>query len=169
MKTRVIPRCRARFCDAVLLEALVSKNSNVFLCPRCRAGLCNRVEPAASPLRGVVSIPRCRAGLCNIYSKPSKEDVDYSFYALGVGLGFATREIFGIGPSDESVSMPSVSGWALQREVPIQGLLGLHVSMPSVSGWALQPRSTVRSRPERRFYALGVGLGFATDGLWRGL
>ncbi len=64
-----------------------------------------------------------------------------SFYALGVGLGLATASLREYWASEQVVSMPSVSGWALRR------------SRTSVmaTGCGL------------RFYALGVGLGFATS------
>jgi hypothetical protein len=64
------------------------------------------------------------------------------FYALGVGLGFATAVILVSSQKALSVSMPSVSGWALRRR-----------------------SSDADGSGSRSFYALGVGLGFATDAL----
>ena len=135
------------------------------------------------------------------------------FYALGIGLGFATyrnlHELQALGISflcpryraglcDEALLvyqhelvapgfMPSVSGWALRPEVTVKHCRDRDgVSMPSVSGWALR-HYEVRRRvlvakflcPRYRaglcdalyfsivdrpggFYALGIGLGFAT-------
>ena len=110
--------------------------------------------------------PRCGAGLCNPRHPQGQE----------------------CNPSAAGVSMPSMSGWALQRlsmnrrEIDFGLFLcprcravlcnghvrmasDLHgvVSMPSMSGWALQHTRASRIRlGESGFYALDVGLGFAT-------
>jgi hypothetical protein len=84
------------------------------LCPRCRAGLCDRNHDPF-PHRGHVSMPsvsgwalRLIAVICDFLL------VTGGFYALGVGLGSAT--IPGIAKIQSSgVSMPSVSGWALRQ------------------------------------------------------
>src|ERR1700735_406831 len=62
-----------------------------------------------------------------------------------------------------NVSMPSVSGWVLQNAVNPTCVADETVSMPSVSGWVLQGHRRAGSLPrvQDRFYALGVGLGFA--------
>jgi hypothetical protein len=39
----------------------------VFLCPRCRAGLCDRVSGSNPPALTFLC-PRCRAGLCDVFS-----------------------------------------------------------------------------------------------------
>ena len=58
--------------------------------------------------------------------------------------------------------MPSVSGWALRQVGVTVTRKGRKVSMPSVSGWALRPGFVRKKRQPRRFYALGIGLNFAT-------
>ena len=64
------------------------------------------------------------------------------------------------------VSMPSMSGWALRHSPGVNTLM-LQVSMPSMSGWALRRRVDAAAALVvyllHRFYALDVGLGFATD------
>ena len=114
------------------------------------------------------------------------------FYALDVGLGFTTWRVSWLASALREVSMPSMSGWALPHSARVanglapygfyaldvglgfatlthdeQSWVAGRVSMPSMSGWALQrtPPSTARGRPAtspRGFYALDVGLGFAT-------
>ncbi len=135
------------------------------------------------------------------------------FYALDVGLGFATTPPTSSVRRSPAVSMPSVSGWGLRPgHGRLPGLRAHRGSMPSVSGWGLRPAPPVRARRPRRvsmpsvsgwglrpphsagydyfwigflcprcragvcdhgeqlievrpptcFYALGVGLGFAT-------
>jgi hypothetical protein len=92
------------------------------------------------------------------------------FYALGIGLGFATGVgIVVLWVAHVYVSMPSVSGWALRlHRLTSPRYVDGNVSMPSVSGWALRPTGQIRGVPRalQRFYALGIGLGFATDALW---
>src|SRR5689334_23308143 len=59
--------------------------------------------------------------------------------------------------------MPSVPGLALRHAVAVRRHPDPGVSMPSISGWALQ--QWIRSGPGYagiRFYALGIGLGFVT-------
>ena len=90
----------------------------------------------------------------------------HRFYALDVGLGFATALLLQPPPLRHSVSMPSMSGWALQptrictRSSPprfyaldvglgfatifVEHLYIVTVSMPSMSGWALQHRGVAR-------------------------
>jgi hypothetical protein len=63
--------------------------------------------------------------------------ISFGFYALGIGLSFAT--ITTCVRLSASVSMPSVSGWALR-------LIG----------------SFEQAMFNIGFYALGIGLGFAT-------
>ena len=63
------------------------------------------------------------------------------FYALGVGLGFVIHlEVAGAALRPvHAVSMPSLSGWALQYlKKHLATAQEQIVSMPSVSGWALQ-------------------------------
>ena|GEM_PF-5455849 len=59
--------------------------------------------------------------------------------------------------------MPSVSGWALRLTICICLAIVIVVSMPSVSGWALRHHLLLHSTGLVRFYALGIGLGFATN------
>ena len=60
-----------------------------FLCPRCRAGLCNLMGGNKGGDKKGFLCPRCRAGLCD-----QKHFVFLpqwiGFYALDVGRGFAT-------------------------------------------------------------------------------
>jgi len=139
----------------------------LFLCPRCRAGPCNG-RVLGTGLADLQSLcPRCRAGLCNLSDHFQRGGENWGFYALGVGLGFAIScpprrttptsggfYALGVGLGfaitinvkrlsrrevGVKVSMPSVSGWALQFLGGVALLVALGVSMPSVSGWALQP------------------------------
>jgi hypothetical protein len=92
------------------------------------------------------------------------------FYALDVGLGFAS--------GSSSRSGPGVSGrfYALDVGLGFASLLWVNpggcdgccsVSMPSMSGWALQAgwQTQLQVPWEVSFYALDVGLGFARQGL----
>ena len=146
--------------------------AEMFLCPRCRAGLCSGLRPGAGM------------------------DGRRRFYALGVGLVLTEVRrpvhhghkkflcprcragLYGAGfckmcYAAAIVSMPSVSGWSLRMEAAYilndlneflcprcrAGLYGreinakLHridkVSMPSVSGWSLRT-PTRRRQPTRR-------------------
>ena len=77
------PRCRAGLCNGGLVGQVYR---STFLCPRCRAGLCDVVRLARS-LR-MFLCPRCRAGLCD--NRMSTSHCASGFYALDVGRGFAT-------------------------------------------------------------------------------
>ena len=117
-----------------------------FLCPRYRAGLCDATScssgPAADvsmpsvsgwPLRPFTPwrrwrsasflCPRYRAGLCDSGKAPGEDLFGHCFYALGIGLAFATGPHRGP-PHGVLVSMPSVSGWPLRR-MPCGGARGL--------------------------------------------
>ena len=104
--------------------------------------------------------PRCRAGLCDWSGTCTSRGMSIRFYALGVGLGFATSPKLNYFCPCFSVSMPSVSGWALRQPSSSgQAAQYKRVSMPSVSGGALR-----RARLDELgavllecFYALGVG------------
>ena len=136
IRSFLCPRCRAGLCNylAVCVDritdgfyalgvglgfamgnAMAAYRPAQFLCPRCRAGLCNASSARRGMHLGVLFLcPRCRAGLCD-HSNGGALAAIVGFYALGVGLGFAT---FGGRRERErdsrTVSMPSVSGWALQ-------------------------------------------------------
>ena len=84
--------------------------------------------------------PRFRAGLCDLTITQSTQQ------AL------------------DTVSMPSVSGWALRHEQGAVQHSGFIVSMPSVSGWALRPARLACYPSCMPFRCFGFGLGFATRG-----
>jgi hypothetical protein len=111
-------------------EPAAGDAAGAFLCPRCRAGLCNhRPAPASSSVaRCTFLCPRCRAGLCNWRRRSPTPRAATRFYALDVGRGFATARAFW----DHlmiSVSMPSMSGGALQQ-MPSEGPSDLRVCSP---------------------------------------
>ena len=59
--------------------------------------------------------PRCRAGVCDHQLVPHGTPFKVSFYALGVGRGFATLlPVSTRRPATATVSMPSVSGGGLR-------------------------------------------------------
>ena len=112
------------------------------------------------------------------------------FYALGFGLGFATAAIT-ILPHllNRRFLCPRFQAGLCDagfKGIPDPVRVGDHVSMPSVSGWALRQHTTYHAYPWSLFlyprfraglcdstssplstlacgfYALGIGLGFAT-------
>ena len=152
-----------------------------FLCPRFRAGLCDRTTT-----HGKLFLSRFRAGLRSATCRQSLQA--HRWFLLPSVSGWALRPRRRSRSIRRRVSMPSVSGWALRPRHPAVSALLREpvVSMPSVSGWALRRQA---SRPagvsgfyalgvghevasgaslgRHRFYALGFGLGFATDAEWR--
>ncbi len=87
------PRCRAGLCD-VKWRFYNPHLAVKFLCPRCRAGLCDQVSAANDFqvwLYGQFLCPRCRAGLCDAIAITGWSGSGFGFYALDVGLGFVTR------------------------------------------------------------------------------
>ena len=159
-----------------------------FLCPRCRAGLCDFNDGQGHPRVPAVSMPsmsggalrhgdRLSATIIRTVSMPSmsggalrprrRQQAARSgtgFYALDVGRGFATRQPVRLSIERAAVSMPSMSGGALRRVDPLRVRRHAKVSMPSMSGGALRHRPHLVSPCARnpRFYALDVGRGFAT-------
>jgi hypothetical protein len=141
----------------------------LFLCLRCRAGLCDlrRSPPHGRPSQFLC--PRCRAGLCDDRRPRGADRQGQRFYALGVGLDFATHDfcaypvLFGrfLCPRCRAGLCDFAIKW---RPVDVAEFLcprcraGLcdgsdsggrqaHgcVSMPSVSGWALRRPSRLGS------------------------
>jgi hypothetical protein len=114
------PRCRAGLCDRRLEDAEKQRRA-AFLCSRCRAGLCDSTFLGIVINATLFLCPRCRAGLCDIQKKSQE-----------------------------------INRWRL-------------VSMPSMSGGTLRCRRyPLVALQLYRFYALDVGRDFAMDAVWRG-
>src|ERR1022692_4648825 len=137
---------------------------STFLCPRCRAGLCdNRFWRAVGWVN--VSMPSMSGGALRRRILPLEPAATVRFYALDVGRGFATQHL----RHREQYAQPFLcprcrAGLCDNRFWRAVGWV--NVSMPSMSGGALrrrilplEPAATVR------FYALDVGRGFATQHL----
>ena len=135
----------------------------VFLCPRCRAGLCDRDAQRRHAQTRRVSMPSMSGGaLRRLADQRLEQPKPSGFYALDVGRGFATATRSSVPAHFPSVSMPSMSGGfatpEAQRRLGVRsgvsmpscraGLcdlrryggvrLDVHVSMPSVSGGGLR-------------------------------
>src|ERR1039457_54415 len=165
-------------------------DSSGFLCPRYRAGLCDVAVLPGRLLRCRVSMPsisgwalrrsdgdyisslkflcpRYRAGLCDVrlYNKMVGALKKVSMPSIS-GWALRRHALAQPGHAHAAVSMPSISGWALRpRDRPgTRSADYLRVSMPSISGWALRLHPPQRDQWRQRccFYALDIGLGFAT-------
>ena len=100
-----------------------------FLCPRCRAGLCDGpVLPSGDVKANPFLCPRCRAGLCD--RRPHQGKIAHLV-----------------------VSMPSVSGGALRRIAP-DGTSDLRVWCP----FRQPPVTGAYERCDRRRLASSIGL-----------
>src|SRR5271165_3715330 len=166
-----------------------------FLCPRFRAGLCDRRRQKSNYWTpdGKFLCPRFRAGLCDQLTLLMRMAVVHSFYALGFGLGFATtcgtttsRSIscfyalgFGLGFATTVLFwVDDAAVWLFLCPRFRAGLCD-----PSLI-WSMLPCrglgfyalgfglgfvttcGTTTSRSISCFYALGFGLGFATTVLF---
>jgi len=93
---------------------------------------------------------------------------DMCFYALDVGLGFATLleaqlDLCPLGFYALDVGLGFATCWASwSSSSPTRA-----VSMPSTSGWGMRRYEPQLPGENPRFYALDVGLGFATEGSHR--
>ena len=92
-----------------------------------------------------------------------------SFYALGIGLGIATLMSLVLALLEHMVSMPSVSGWALRHadtvasKIPLKdGFLCPRYRAGHCDQWHSAALDRAR---DGCFYALGIGLGIATEKL----
>src|SRR5271165_6842389 len=114
-----------------------------FLCPRFRAGLCDRRRQKSNYWTpdGKFLCPRFRAGLCDKLTLLMRMAVVHSFYALGFGLGFATT-----------------CGTTTSRSISCFYALGFGLGFVTAGG-----RSPTTGRRTASFYALGFGLGFVTS------
>ena len=113
----------------------------VFLCPRFRAGLCDRHRYSGCSCVQPFLCPRFRAGLCDVSACDQRLCRTSGFYALGFGLGFATSA---------QTSSPAPACTCFYA-------LGFGL------GFATIVRVRATDLHDRRcFYALGFGLGFAT-------
>src|SRR5271166_5018843 len=138
-----------------------------FLCSRYRAGLCDSTSSPLSTLACGFYVLGIGLGFATTGSWPSTScSRPRCFYALGIGLGFATDGscVLAVHGDPTGGFYALGIGLSFATDGPNgQGVLPRAVSMPSVSGWALQHRTL---RLERvvpgSFYALGFGLGFAT-------
>jgi hypothetical protein len=88
-----------------------------FLCPRCRAGLCDaHADPTGLGSVAITCFYALDVGLgfaTELAALPGWNPM--GFYALDVGLGFATCAVGDRDDGRRRVSMPSMSGWALRR------------------------------------------------------
>jgi hypothetical protein len=143
------PRCRAGLCNLCFTPSV---RLAPFLCPRCRAGLCDG-SIFAIPVSFLFLYPRCRAGLCDPRSTTQSTATSLSFYALDVGRGFATLACNQRAQRRAEVSMPSMSGGALRR-MPSQGTCDLGVWCPLRH----PPGSVARKASFRRRSVTGMPL-----------
>jgi hypothetical protein len=126
-------------------------HSQEFLCPRCRAGLCNMSDCSWCGCANRFLCPRCRAGLCNLIAADAATTTDSMFLCPRCRAGLCNTRLSDM-TRTRSVSMPSMSGWALQPDGCTAARVTTTVSMPSMSGWALQrSRSHLLTHPRSAF------------------
>jgi len=141
-----------------------------FLCPRRRAGVCDD----APYIIGQALACRFYAlgvglGFATRSWPTSRASRSSRFYALGVGLGFATSSACACASSPAGFYALGVGlGFATASFCGLRLLLD-RVSMPSVSGWGLRPRrAAYRGSPPDVFLCPRCRAGVCDDSSWLG-
>ena len=153
----------------LMSAATFDSNRRMFLCPRYRAGLCDVTiaHTYNNPILASFLCPRYRAGLCDCTSTwtSSLSGSAGSFYALGIGLGFATYS-----PSERFEQDAQIVFLCPRYRAGLCDLRSrLCGSTSSFYALGIGLGFVTRILPGRQrpalagsFYALGIGLGFAT-------
>ena len=158
------PRCRAGLCDQAVLLSSADRAAR-FLCPRCRAGLCDTAPcRTAGSCSDRFLCPRCRAGLCDVPSWYVLRHDRLGFYALDVGRGFATSSSNGRVRRAQPFLCPRCrAGLCDGLDAGVMAQLHGFYALDVGRGFATTRTSSCGSSRPSGFYALDVGRGFATS------
>ena len=133
------PRCRAGLCDRGKTAEYGA--IGLFLCPRCRAGLCDLLPATVLRVLRLFLCPRCRAGLCDIPALFSDDE------AAEIGAFLCPRCRAGLCDKKNISRMTLTTKFLCPR---------------CRAGLCDNARSAWEYWEALCFYALDVGLGFAT-------